>query len=291
MNVGKYRNWCFTWNNYTEIDEWVLYELVNQGTLKFVAYGKEIAPTTNTPHLQGFLGFKNQVRFNTVKELLPTCHLEAMRGSIEDNEYYCSKDDEDLTIWGDLPAKNNQGRSSKERWQEVVACCMDNNIDEISEIAPDVYIRHYVTLKKIAFDHQKPMDNLRCRCGVWLWGDHHTGKSWTARTLGNYYTKDLTQWWDGYQGQDVVVIDDIDPSHEHLKHLLKIWLDIYPFQAQWKGGYMTIRPKIVVLTSNFQIPEIFKDWRDVHALQDRFGDRIFQFFPNQQNELPCFLPL
>jgi len=49
----KFRNWVFTLNNYTDDDIDRLANPYEQ--VKYIAYGKEIAPTTETPHLQGYL--------------------------------------------------------------------------------------------------------------------------------------------------------------------------------------------------------------------------------------------
>jgi len=50
-----FRNWVFTLNNYTDEDIARLASPYEQ--VKFIAYGKEIAPTTNTPHSQGYVIF------------------------------------------------------------------------------------------------------------------------------------------------------------------------------------------------------------------------------------------
>lgn len=57
------RAWVFTINNYTPEDESAVLALASQeGKIKRMAVGKEVAPTTGTPHLQGYVRFVKSVR-------------------------------------------------------------------------------------------------------------------------------------------------------------------------------------------------------------------------------------
>lgn len=47
--------------------------------------------------------------------------------------------------------------------------------------------------------------------GIWIYGPPGTGKTHRARTrYGKVYLKPQNKWWDGYQGEETVVIDDLD---------------------------------------------------------------------------------
>lgn len=81
----------------------------------------------------------------------------------------------------------------------------------------------------------------------------------------------MNKWWDGYQGEDVVHIDEIDESHTvWIAPYLKKWADKWPFDAEVKGGALCLRPKLVVVTSNYKIEDMgFKD-ADLPAILRRF---------------------
>lgn len=84
-------NWVFTWNNYTAEDMEYLRTLVDDGKCKYIAYAEEVAPTTGTKHLQGYMNLVKNQRMTFVKKLLPRCHIERMNGRMDQNEAYCSK--------------------------------------------------------------------------------------------------------------------------------------------------------------------------------------------------------
>lgn len=125
----------------------------------------------------------------------------------------------------------------------------------------------------------KPPADAETTRGIWLWGAPGTGKTtWAGRlggTMSNVYRKSQNKWWDGYVGQEVVVLDDLDTSA--LCHHLKIWADKFAFNAETKGGTIYPTYKWFVVTSNYTIWEIVamsaKDSVDeqlVEALQRRF---------------------
>lgn len=87
--LQRARKWCFTLNNYTDQD---LSQLSQQfeTTCKFYIIGKEVGEN-GTPHLQGYFEREHQVRFDTLKKIIPKAHLEIAKGNRKQNIEYCSK--------------------------------------------------------------------------------------------------------------------------------------------------------------------------------------------------------
>jgi hypothetical protein len=78
------------------------------------------------------------------------------------------------------------------------------------------------------------------------------------------------KWFDHYKGEDVVLLEDVDPTTcERMAHFLKIWLDHYPFIGEVKGGAGKMRPRKWVITSNYTIEQCFNRPEDVVALTRR----------------------
>ena len=81
----------------------------------------------------------------------------------------------------------------------------------------------------------------------------------------------MSKWWDGYSNEDVVVLDDFDPNHgKYLGYYLKIWADHYVFNAEVKGGMLRIRPKVLIVTSQYRLEACFEEPETVSAISRRF---------------------
>lgn len=145
-----------------------------------------------------------------------------------------------------------------------------------AELMDGVYSKLYAQYPRFAhevhntFAEQAVMDGELQN--EWIYGDPGVGKTrsvWEKYGRDGVYIKSLNKWWDGYEDREVVLLDDWDPSMKCLAFLLKAWADRYPFRAEIKGGSVVIRPKKLVVTSNYSIEQCF-DGPDVEAIKRRF---------------------
>ena len=87
---NRSRSWCFTINNHDkELVSHLSHPELWKMPIKKLIFQEEIGEN-ETPHLQGFVMFKNQVDFSKIKEWLPTAHLEKAK-SVAASIRYCSK--------------------------------------------------------------------------------------------------------------------------------------------------------------------------------------------------------
>lgn len=270
-SAGKSRSWCFTLNNYIPEDENVFREL----ECKYLICGREISPTTGTKHLQGYVYFKNPRSLQGVREIHPEAHWEKAKGNAEQNREYCTKEG-DYFETGLIPmSQKRKGEVEQERWDNAWKKAKSGDIEGIDS---DIKFRYYRTCKDIARDYMPKLPDLTELENVWLYGPPGVGKSRSARILypGAYF-KAGNKWWDGYQGEENVIIDDFELDFKCLGHYLKIWADRYSFIAEYKGGSMHIRPKRIIVTSNYSIEEVFAaDQTMVGAVKRRFEQRHIQ---------------
>lgn len=267
--MSRTRSFIFTHNNYPNT------ELEDNLVCKYIVYGKEVAPTTNTPHLQGFVHFHTVKTVQQVIKLLPGCHIEPAidpEAAIE----YCKKEG-DFTERGEYMSRKRRVEAAVEanlqRWDEARQAAKEGRFEDIPA---DIYMRYTSNCHRIHLMNQPILETLQGDLEhEWIWGEAGVGKSRTAREENpGAYTKDITKWWDNYKGEEVVIIDDIGKYDVKFARCLKIWADRYPFQAEMKGSSRLIRPRKIVVTSQYAITDIWDDVATCSALARRFKIRL-----------------
>ena len=184
--MPRSRAWIYVINNYFAWDNPLAPLPTLQDNMKYLCYGKEICPTTGTPHLQGYVRYHSQVQiplayFSTFG---PHPHLEMAMGTAEENQEYSSKDG-DFTEYGELPASQKAkgergGEAEKQRWGDAFQAAKEGRMDEIPT---DLRTRYYSTYKKIKSDHAPPAAHLDGPLEhLWIVGESGSGKSsWAFR--------------------------------------------------------------------------------------------------------------
>lgn len=267
MASQKSLSYCFTINNWTDADVKELKVLEDNPRTRYLIVGREVGEE-GTPHIQGYVYFHNQTVFSTVKKWLSRAHIEVARGSVEANVEYCSKDG-DFYEFGDKPlTQKRKGEKGAEYWAANKKLAKEGKLDEVD---PKLFLTHYRTLKTIVADHKSmPSDN-DVLDNYWYYGPTKTGKSLKARSDNpGAFLKLPNKWWCDYKGEDVVIIDDFDKSHACLGYHLKIWGDHYAFPAEVKGSKINLRPKSIIITSNWHPSEIWPEPQTLDPILRRY---------------------
>lgn len=280
-NSKRVRDFCFTLNNYTENEILDLHNIGftggETGNVVYLVIGKEQGANL-TKHLQGFVSWKNGKTFKRTKDLLgERVHLEERRGTPFQAMVYCKKDG-CWEQWGTEPKQKTKSQKELQRevWNSIIEKA---KLGEFDEIPASYTIRYYNSLKRIHKDYMSRPDDLTERCNYWYWGKPGTGKSRKARSEfgSEYYLKNCNKWWDGYRGEDTVIIDELELDHKFMGHFLKIWADWYAFTAEVKGTSCFLRPMRIIVTSNYSPDEIWMgDSMLVAAIRERFN--VVEFF-------------
>lgn len=255
------RSWTFTLNNYVEAD---IVRIIDFNP-KYCVIGKEVGES-GTKHLQGYITFEHKKSFKQLKGLIPRSHIETAKGTAEQNYVYCTKDGDFVEHGVRPPTPIEKSQRAKQRYLEQWNLAKAGNYLEL----PPAQIKTW------EYIHQKFKDapqDLPALQNIWIHGATGTGKSSLVRKIPlAFYSKPMSKWWDGYDGESVIVLDDFAPEHgKFLGYFLKIWADHYAFNAEVKGGMLKIRPKHFIVTSQYNLEDCFEDHQTVLALNRRFA--------------------
>jgi len=273
--TNRSTNYCLTIFNLDLIPQ------LQHKYIKYSAYSHEICPTTNKPHLQAFVVFKHKLSPKQVLEIFPLQHHAIMRGSFLSNEIYCSKEG-NLIEYGTKPmSQEDKGLKGKEYWDEQVKLAIQDPKLCDSKLQC-THIRNLQIIHQI--NKKRKFPQLDILTNEWFIGDTQTGKSSTARKENpDAYIKQCNKWWNDYDNEEVVIIDDIDLTHEYMAYNINQWADHYEFPAETKGGQMKIRPTKIIITSRYTPDQIFKDVSTIASINRRF---TFRHFPQPAPTLP-----
>jgi len=110
-----------------------------------------------------------------------------------------------------------------------------------------------------------------------FWGTSGTGKSrraWEEAGIQAYPKDPRTKFWDGYRGQEHVVLDEFRGDID-IAHILR-WFDRYPVIVEVKGAATVLAAKKIWITSNIS-PDSWYPTLDAEtkaALRRRFSQVI-----------------
>lgn len=201
-------------------------------------------------HWQLFVHFGAQQRLSHMRKVFGKYHSEPTRS--EAAESYVWKEETRIEGTQFELGKRPFKRNSSADWAAVLDCAKSGDFDGIP---PDIYIRYYGNLKRICVENSEPV-GVEKLCYV-FWGKTGTGKSrraWSEATFQAYPKDPNSKFWDGYRGQENVVIDEFRGTIG-ISHLLR-WLDRYPLLVEVKGSSVVCKASKIWITSNLHP----KDW-------------------------------
>jgi hypothetical protein len=254
INKSQAIHWCFTLNNPGEN-----FEIGSRKPeFDYLVMGREVGSEKGTAHIQGYIACSKRMRLSALKKWIPRAHFQVCKGTPEENADYCKKS-QDFEEWGVLPAPQfkNGGEKRKKMFEEAYQTAKEG---KRSQIDKELLVKYGNEFRRIENEHRVVPATLDGpTSALWVWGAPGVGKSrYIRETFSPLYVKTSIKWFDDYEGEDYILIEDVDPSTmDNKAHLFKIWFDRYQFRVEVKGGSQLIRPKLVIVTSNYSIEECF----------------------------------
>ena len=260
--MSNSKSWCYTVNNYTDKD----IEFFSGLECRKHVCGKEVGEK-GTPHLQGYITFKNATRLTALKKLHGSAHWEMAR-SQEAAYNYCLK--------GEIIIQKNGSQGKRSDLIAVTTAIKEGaKLQDIKELYPVEYIKFHNGIEKLITGEKR---NFKPEV-FWFWGKTGTGK--TRKVVEKepdlWISGKNLKWWDGYEGQEAVLFDDFRKDFCTFHELLRI-LDRYPYRVEVKGGSREFNAKRIYITSCHAPEAVYETREDIAQLLRRidvtevFGD-------------------
>lgn len=263
----KKRHWCFT----SFLD--TLPTTFNASVVRYCVYQREVSPETKKEHFQGYIELYDSLRIGQVKKILGECHLEPRRGTRSTARDYCLKEDSAISgtqvIYGEWRDDVSRKRTLNEMLKGGIS------IPDLIAENPAYYVRCFRGLHKLDARHKAKKAKTFRNISVTVYiGPTGSGKTRKACEQPDHFfipcSKNL--WFDNYNGEDCLIIDDFYGNKIMYSMLLRI-LDGYELQVQVKGSYVWAEWTKVIITSN-KHPSEWYTFGYTPALQRRIDTLI-----------------
>lgn len=246
------RKWIFTVNNYTERDiAWA-----KSIEAKCMTVSKEVGES-GTPHLQGRVIFKRNYRLAQLKKLHGKANWLIMIDENDNN--YVRKVDSDIII--DYDHRRQGARTDLNEIKDEIM--KGKSVDDIALENPQLYHQYGRTLEKLEDLKCKNKFRTEMTEGIWIHGETGTGKSHLAFEDYNENTHYLWNnidkgWWDGYNGQETVILNDFrgEIPYGTLLQLIDRWPFNVPRRSRKPVPFLA---KKIIITSSLPPDKIYKN--------------------------------
>ena len=304
--MARPRSICFTINNPTENEIKHLSTLHDK--MRYLVWGMEhVYEGQGTPHIQGYVEFKDKTSWESIKTLIsPRAHLERRKGTPADAAGYCKKGECEQHIHENkrCPYCNDfqkkwdffmpRTMEEPEEWHlgfedgdistqgkrtdlTAVAELVQEGatIRQIAAAFPEQVIKYNKGLRDLRALQLAPRQLDAMPEVIVLWGKTGTGKTRDAYLKywpdePHYVWKPSNgNWWDGYDGEKKIIIDEFR-GQMTWSDILGL-LDRNEFRAPFKGGFVQIQADKFVITSPFPPDK----WYKAHLADDLY-DRFDQ---------------
>lgn len=237
--------------------------------VKYIKGQLEQGNDTGYLHWQLIIHFAEKKTLHYVKMIFGDgVHADPTKSKAAED--YVWKDDTAIIGTRFELGKPSLKRNSQKDWDLIVKHAREGAFEHIPG---DVLVHCYGNLKKIRVDSLTPD---ACEKEVFVfWGTTGTGKSrraWEEATMDAFPKDPNTKFWDGYSGQENVVVDEFRGSIS-ISHILR-WLDRYPVIVEIKGSSCVLKARKIWITSNLSPDEWYPelDNETKLALRRRFSN-------------------
>lgn len=217
-------------------------------------------------------GSTSPIRFSTLKNKLPTAHLEPRRGPMQKAIEYVTKEttrvaEEPRLEHGTIRHCDERGRRKDVEVVREAVLEKGLSADEVFLQVPESNRMTTMVEKLVAARDRSRHTKPRQMEVIWLYGPPGTGKTRLAVEMGDtsyYRVTDYQHPFDAYSGEEVLILDEFD-GEMRLSTLLNV-LDIWPMMLPARYADRVAAYSQVVLVSN-EAPWSFYPWETLSRRQ------------------------
>jgi hypothetical protein len=277
--MARFSNFVFTIFQDKVCSEWE----PCSSEVKYCVWQWEKCPKSGKVHAQGYIELKKQQRIRHIKKFVLKCdsaHIERRYGTPNEAREYCLKDESRFAPgqeYGTI-SKGQGERTDIEVFIKEIGTCSD--LDMLEKF-PGQMARYYKFYEKVK-EWRARHESMRFRVMevMVFFGSAGSGKTravYDKHAYEDVYSVTINGrekvWFTGYNGQDVVLLDDYYGNFP-LGFFLR-FLDGYPLQLDCKGSHTYANFTKVYITSNVS-PEIW--YKNLFVKHDELKKALFRRF-------------
>lgn len=286
---GTARLWCFTWNNPDGLIDWARTKDDDGEALvthvRYAVYQLEVGDN-GTEHFQGYVEFDRSVRLSHCRRVL-SCHWgkKYAHSTREQARAYAMKEDTRIDgpwEYGSF-AEGGQGkRSDLDRVAEMVKDGKD--LKQIALENPATFMRYHGGIARYMEVTLELHRNWPMEFELWYGGSGFGKSTLAASEFPDAYWKQPGEWWDGYTGQSVVIIDEFKGWLPAI--LINRLADATPLKVTVKGAMREFTARRVLIISNFLPHDWYtKEQVCLDAIRRRFTRILHWTAPRTYTEI------
>lgn len=247
--------------------------------------GYEVCPTTQQPHIQGFIEFEKPVYWTALKALFGNdVHVEPTRGTREQARNYCMKDNDYYEV-GTIVTQGQRTDLTKLMKQVQAGKFIADIIEDDPVLAKDnirflQYYKQAYEERKEYLDYQKELEDFKDirlydyqenwrqhlenqtnRTITWVWDNiGEIGKSTFANRLEYENPQNVFVFENGknkdiaysYKGQRYVILDLKRSLESHVNYnIIESFKDGRMFCPKWKSRLKRFKWAKLIIFANF----------------------------------------
>lgn len=240
---------------------------------RYIVIGTEICPSTGRMHSQIYVEFNQPVTRGQAQTYMnaPKAHCEPRKGTREQARDYCMETlarpaTETMLREGRAPGKTLSYIEWGD-WDKGGQGARSDIVDLRSDIQlgmsdVELYEKHTAmwrhdraarNYRMVLLEKQYKEEGWKKKNVEIFYGPTGTGK--TRRAIEeageNYFMKFRAtgEWWDGYAGEDTIILDEFDGGASKMTAILQL-CDGYYAKLPIKGGFIVMKPRKIIFTSN-----------------------------------------